>query len=54
MTGLRPKHLYLLGLAEVVLMFGGFVKILGARESSEDLACKPAVRDFGRLTVEAR
>lgn len=47
-------HLYLHGLAEVLLMFGEFVKILGARESSKELACKPVVRDFGRLTVEAR
>lgn len=48
-------HLYLHGLAEVLLMFGEFVKTLGARESSsKELACKPAVRDFGRLTVEAR
>lgn len=47
-------HLYLYGLAEVLVMMGEFVKILGARESSKELACKPAVRDFGRLTVEAR
>lgn len=54
MTGLRPMHLYLHGLAKVLLMFGEFVKILGAGESSKELACKPVVRDFGRLTVEAR
>lgn len=47
-------HAYLHGMADLLLIFGELIKILGGGESSKELPCKTAVPGFSRLNIDAR